>query len=281
MKRKALGIRMPPAKRQSRTVDGYDKESPTQSRSRDLIRKENIIFTENSGASLDKTPVNTNRARLTQKLQEIDNRKTQLFEQDAYDFRDLLEATTSGNERSGDNKKKRERESDSSRSFGSSKEDHANPIDDSKSIKRLRFNDSLTNDKEAVAMPNLVFDTSVELPNNQHPAVQDQMIMNKYDDEESQGLPMRPATSVAMARFATWSKFTNPDEIDLSSSEVGSANEMDVDEISRKPAKIYSDLVQNLIQHFPEMGEKVNEVKRSTALDMWKEDAQRTELITM
>lgn len=280
MKRKALGIRTPPAKRNSRTVDTCDKDSPTERRSRDLFGKETVLFTEDREASPSKSPVNTNRARLTQKLQEIDNRKTQLFKQDVYDFRDLLEAAAPGNQRSIDDNKKRERESDSSESFASSREYHKTSVDDPQSIKRLRFDISFTNDKEEIAMSDLLFDTSAELSNHRDEVVEDQMIMNECDNKESQRLPICPATSVYMPRFASWFN-SNPEEIDLSDSEVDSADEMDVDEISRKPTKVYSELVQNLIQHFPKMSDEVNEIKRSTALDMWKDDIRRVELIAM
>lgn len=57
-------------------------------------------------------------------------------------------------------------------------------------------------------------------------------------------------------------------------SDTDSTDEMDMD--AKKPSKTYSNFVQNLLAHHPEMSEAINDPpERPTACDMWKRDAQR------
>jgi hypothetical protein len=66
----------------------------------------------------------------------------------------------------------------------------------------------------------------------------------------------------------------NPDALSIDGSETDTFDEMEV-EVART-AKQYSDFVKKLMQNRPEMGERVNIVKRRpTAVDMWKLDDQR------
>jgi hypothetical protein len=72
------------------------------------------------------------------------------------------------------------------------------------------------------------------------------------------------------ARTSQDTVIINHDEIDIDSSD-----NMEVDELIRKE-KTYSDFVRELLRRRPEMGETVNVIKRRpTAVDMWKEEDRR------
>lgn len=183
----------------------------------------------------------------------IERTKDDLFSQNEHDFRNL----TTGNAGARKDNKfikeglKREHPADFDLMHNRMEVDITPPM---KRIKRVDF-----------ARNTDIIENEVEMTGGDQPP---------KNHKVSRGSP--PAQERPAPLFSLWSNSINPDEIDIDSSGIDTADDMDLDNSGNKPAKVYSEHVQMLLRKFPQMSQELNTLKeRVTALDMWKKHEDR------
>jgi hypothetical protein len=303
MKRKARGIKTPPAKGSimsewEKERDSYDKQKEVDrlfKRQREPGRLSEV--TESSNASSrshspspikkEQSPKLTKQEEIAEKLQEIGYLKHRLLREESVDPDEFMNSISP--KHGSDRERKRVRFQESSNDADISSGDHS-PTQNT--LHAPKMDRSKVDERQSLHK-----DMAMAGNDNRHDPSWGRLSPLQWEDEN---IDTEMATTKPFSR--SWTPSTsadwgitdstnyvfrhaetlqdtviNHDEIDVDSSD-----NMEVDELIRKE-KTYCNFVRELLRCRPEMSETVNVIKRRpTAVDMWKEeDRHRLEMLTV
>ncbi len=290
MKRKALGIKTPSPKRLSRIVDAWEKASAGKNNTskREMVDRDSGRLTRASDISNDPTPFSSpipssrRMKEREQKLQEIEDTKKRLLQDDGYDFQKLglLVASNPAKDQRGT-----ERDRTRLRSPDSLRYRDVEPSVDAEqepTSKRVRVDES-DGTQRFFEMMDAIESTVKEATGSMtHESAEDiEMASETFPDQEDvlDGEQIQDEKQTQKSKFI-WSMKVNPDEINISSNDPESSDNTDIDDPKNTTVKIYCERVQNLMRRLPKMNEEINKIKRRTALEMWKEDERHAQLLS-
>jgi hypothetical protein len=245
--------------------------------SRERKEQEGRLTRTSSNASLgSSSPTLSSRNEKLDRLQEIEDLKVRLFNNESVDIDDIMGGSRF--EGRDDNDRKRDRLHDQSSSTSRIASPAPSSVQGPRKKARATVSDDITSSPR---MKVGLAETSVDT------------LRCSNESHESQGIDTEMVDAIASnnspridrvgedntnpfysTQFSLRPHKMNPDAMSVDESDTDSSEEMDIE--VPKPPKKYSDFVQKLIQNRPDMSEVVNKARRRpTAVDMWKQDDQR------
>jgi hypothetical protein len=306
MKRKARGIKTPPAKGSimrewEKERDSYDEQKEADrlfSRQREPGRLSEVTESSNASSSShspnsikkEQSPKLTKQEEIAEKLQELGYLKRHLLLEELVNSDEFMNPTIPNHISKRERKRVRFQESsnDADISWGDQSPTqntlHAQKLERSKVDERQ----SLHKDMEMARSGSRHDPSWGRLSPLQW---EDGDVDTEMATTKPFSRAWTPSTSVEEGNWSTTDSMDyvfrpagTSQDIVINHDEIGvdSSDNMEVDELIRKE-KTYSDFVRELLCRRPEMSETVNVIKRRpTAVDMWKEeDRRRLEMLTV